>query len=278
MQSNLCVADPWNVCFDGEVEGGSGGEGAGGEGAGGTGKEPPKTFTQDEVNAFLAQERRKNDVKVKELEKKTATALENQNLSQEERKQLEANLEEIKSLSRTEKQQLLHEKKQVEETLTAKLKETEEKVSKTWSMFETSTIERSLLDAAVTNEAYSSQQLVALLRGRSKMVEKKDDKGKPVGDFSVMVELDDRDATTGEPIVTTRTPDAAVKRMKELPELYGNLFKNGVVSGLGGSSVTGGVTPGANGLLSREQVKALTPAQYDKIRKEQPELLGLRKK
>ena len=63
--------------------------------------------------------------------------------------------------------------------------------------------------------------------------------------------------------------------MKELPELYGNLFKSGVVSGIGGNSATGGLAPGANGQVD---VRKLSPTQYREIREKNPELLGLRPK
>ena len=35
--------------------------------------------------------------------------------------------------------------------------------------------------------------------------------------------------------------------MKELPQVYGNLFKSGVVSGIGSSSATGGLASGSGG-------------------------------
>lgn len=265
----LYWATPWLACYDGDGTG-QGGEGNGGEG----GDEGQSTsFTQDEVNSFLAQERRKMEGKLKAMEQSVSTALENQSLSQEERDRLEKSLEEVKAMSRTKEQQFLHEKKVLEDQLKAE----KEQVSRTWGMFENTTIERHLLDAAASNEAYNAHQLVKLLRTRSKLIENKDEKGKPLGTYEVMVELDDLDAESGDPIVTTRSPDAAVKRMKELPELYGNLFKNGVVSGLGGSSATGGVQPGKNGRLSRDQIKNLSHDQYAKIRKEQPELLGFSK-
>ena len=50
--------------------------------------------------------------------------------------------------------------------------------------------------------------------------------------------------------------------MKELPARYGNLFKSGVVSGIGASSATGGIAPGSSGKLD---VRKLTPQQYRKF-------------
>ena len=62
--------------------------------------------------------------------------------------------------------------------------------------------------------------------------------------------------------------------MKELAATYGNLFKSGVVSGIGATSGPGGVAPGGNGKVD---VKNLTPQQYAEIRAKNPELLGLRR-
>jgi len=79
------------------------------------------------------------------------------------------------------------------------------------------------------------------------------------------------DATTNEQVIMTRSPEEAVKRMKELPE-WANLFKSGVVSGIGSSSATGGLIPGQGGKID---VRKLTPQQYREIRSKNPELLGL---
>ena len=87
-----------------------------------------------------------------------------------------------------------------------------------------------------------------------------------------IIDFPDRDEK-GVEVITQRTPEETVKRMKELSD-YANLFKSNVVSGLGANSATGGMAPGANGRLD---VRNLTPEQYKRIRKENPELLGLRR-
>jgi hypothetical protein len=107
----------------------------------------------------------------------------------------------------------------------------------------------------------------------TKLVESVDDKtGRPNGTYKVVVEFPDKDATNGQEVMTTRTPAEAVKRMTEIPE-FQNLFKRNVVSGVGGNSAIGGLTPGSNG---RIDVRNLTHEQYLKVRAENPELLGLR--
>ncbi len=98
--------------------------------------------------------------------------------------------------------------------------------------------------------------------------------GKGTGKFKVVVDFPDTDPNTGEPTVTLHTPESAAKRMKELSAVYGNLFKSGVVSGIGSSSVSGGTALGTSGKVD---VKNLTAAQYAEIRAKNPELLGLRR-
>ena len=78
--------------------------------------------------------------------------------------------------------------------------------------------------------------------------------------------------TTNEQVIMNRSPEEAVKRMKEMPEQWGNLFRSNVVSGIGSSSATGGLMPGQGGKID---VRKLTPTQYREIREKNPELLGL---
>jgi hypothetical protein len=85
-----------------------------------------------------------------------------------------------------------------------------------------------------------------------------------------MVDLPDVDADTGQAIMTQRTPDEAVERLKELQP---NLFKANVVSGVGGNSATGGVAPGADGSVD---VSRLTTAQYIELYKKDPAKVGIR--
>jgi hypothetical protein len=143
-------------------------------------------------------------------------------------------------------------------------------------MYRDSTVQRSLQDAAVKNDAFSPGQIVVLLRPMTKMLEDTDPvTQRPNGQYKVVVEMPDVDPKTGQPVLMVRTPEEAVKRMKELPDQYGNLFKSGVVSGIGSGSATGGFTSGQGGKID---VSKLTPEQYREIRAKHPELLGLNAK
>lgn len=233
----------------------------------------PKVFTQDDVNKFLADDRRKHTQKYEQLESAYRDALENQNLSSEQRGQLEAKLDELQKTFRSKEQQLEHDKRLLEERYSKDVKEQAEKAVLWENKFRQTLIDRTLQDAAVTNDAFNPTQILALLRPMTKIVEKTDDQGKSTGELVPIVDLTDIDTKTGESIITRRTPEDAVKRMRELPDLFGNLFKSNVVSGVGAGRAAGGSNTGDG----RVDPRKISMDQYMKLRKENPAALGLKK-
>ncbi len=291
MSISLYLARPWRSCFEGEgaSDGGAAGAGAGaGTGAGGdagagggagagdgtgAGAGGQRTFTQEEVNRIVAADRRKLEDTLKKTEKQYKDLLASQGLTEQERKALQANLEVLQGQLRSKEEQLLMEKKQVEESYAAKLQELEKKAAFYETLYRDSSIERALTDAAVKHDAFSPSQIVTQLRGQTKMIEETDPKtGKLMGKFRPMVEMQAVNPTTGEVETKAYTPDEAVKKMKDTPEQWGNLFRPNVVSGIGAGTATGGVTPGLSGKVD---VRKLTAAQYREIRATHPEWLGL---
>lgn len=243
---------------------------------------PPEGFSPEQQKKFndaIASERRKQEAKYrKELEKTEATYKEllanNNSLTEKERKTLQDNLDTIQGQLRSREQQAAQEKKELETSYQGKLAAAEQRAIAAEQRWRDSTIMRALQDAAVEHEAYSTRQVVMLLKDWTRLVEKVDANGKGTGQFDVMVDFPDKDATTGHEIKTTKTPSEAVKRMTDVTE-YQNLFRRNVVSGVGGNSAIGGLTPGSNG---RIDVRSLTHEQFLKVRAEHPELLGLRRK
>jgi hypothetical protein len=232
-------------------------------------------FTQDDVNRFLAEDRRKHQDKLTKLEQGYKDILADKNLATEQRSKLEAELEELRKSNMTEKQKLEYERKQEAEKYKSRLQELEGAATRWESLYKGSQIDRSLQDAAVAAEAFNPNQIVGLLRPMTKMQERTDEAGNTLGDFVPVIDFPDVDETSGEQVMTLRTPEEAVQRMKELPELFGNLFRSNVVSGVGSGSATGGVTSGDGGRIDPAK---LTPEQYRKFRKENPEALGLKKR
>jgi hypothetical protein len=233
-------------------------------------KKGVKIFTQDEVNKFLADERRKTTQKYTQLESAYKEALTNQNLTQEQRVQLEEKLEDLQKTFRSKEQQLEHERKQLEEKYSKELTGLKES-AQTWEQrFKNTMLERTLQDASVKHEAYNPAVMTSLLKTMAKVIEKTDDQGRGTGEWTTIVDLTDVDAKTGETIVTRRNPEDAVKRMKELPE-YAMLFKCNVVSGIGAGTATGSGRPGSGPL----DPSTLTTEQYMELRRKDPSKLGI---
>ena len=272
------------TCYEGEEDAAAAAAVAAAAAAtGGEEVKPPEGFTPEQQKKFndaIATERRKQETKYrKEFEKTEATYKEllanNKSLTEKERQTLQENLETIQGQLRSKEQQAAQEKKELEASYQGKLTVAERRAEIAETRWRGSTIERALQDAAIEHEAYNTRQVVTLLTGMTKLVESVDEKtGKGNGQFKVMVEFPDNDATTGQAIMTTKTPNEAVKRMTEIAE-YQNLFRKNIVSGVGGNSAIGGLTTGSNG---RIDPRSLTPDQYQKVRAENPELLGLRRR
>ncbi|RLE45811.1 hypothetical protein DRJ25_05120 [Candidatus Woesearchaeota archaeon] len=222
-----------------------------------------RVFTQEDLNKILAEDKRKHQERYKQLESSYQELLQNQNLTTEERDSLRSRLEDLQKSFRTKEQQAEYERKQAEEKYRNEL-ETATKRAEHWeNLFKKETTVRSLQDAAAGADAFNPNQIVGLL---SPFTELKEVEGK----LMPMVDFPDIDEKTGEEIRTLRTPVDAVKRMRELPKMYGNLFKSNVVSGVG----AGNAGPSAN--ADDIDYSSLTPDQYRKHRKEIKERLGQR--
>jgi len=279
MSVSLYLARPWVSCFEGEDDAAkAAAEKAAAEAAAAAAATAAsgKTFTQEQVNTIVAADRRKLEEALKKTEKQYQELLASQSLTEQERKALQANLEMVQGQLRSKEEQLLIEKKQLEETYAGKLQEVEKKASFFETLYRDSTIERALQDAAVKHEAWSPSQVVTLLRGQTKMLEETDSRtGRLTGKYKPVVEMQALNTTTGEIETKAYTPEDAVKKMKDTPDTWGNLFRSGVVSGIGAGTATGGLMPGQGGKLDAAAIRKLTQEQFREIRANHPEWLGL---
>jgi len=277
MSISLYLSRPWSACFEGEDDAAKvAAEKAAAEAAATAAAAAGKAFTQEDVNRIVAADRRKLEEALKKTEKQYQELLASQSLTEQERKALQANLEMVQGQLRSKEEQLLLEKKQLEETYAGKLQEVEKKASFFETLYRDSTIDRALQDAAVKHEAWSPSQVVTLLRGQTKMLEETDPRtGKLTGRYKPVVEMQALNTTTGEIEPKTYTPEDAVKKMKDTPDIWGNLFRSGVVSGIGAGTATGGLMPGQGGKLDAAAIRKLTQEQFREIRANHPEWLGL---
>ncbi len=240
--------------------------------------DPNARFNTEQVNKIvqerLAKERKRQTEENKKLQSKLEEVLATQSLTEEERASLQSTIEDMRKQSRTKEEQAKHEKRQLQEEYENRLKDAVDKAGYWEAEYRSQTIKRSLMDAAVKHDAFMPTQVVTILKEYTKLVKPVDEAGKPVEGASLepMVDLPDIDAEDGKAIITQRSPDEAVARLKELQP---NLFKANVVSGVGGNSSTGGVTPGRDGKVD---VSQLSTAQFMELYKKNPELVGARKR
>jgi len=233
-----------------------------------------RAFSQEDVNKFLAEDRRRHQEKLSKLENSYKVILDDKTLATEQREKLENELRDLQASNRTKAQQIEFDRKQEQKKFEQEISGFKTSAIKWEHMYKDSVIQRSLQDAAIAAEAFSPSQIVGLLRPVTEMRAATDEEGNELDDQMVpKVDFPDIDETTGERIVTLCTPQEAVQRMKQLPKIHGNLFRANVVSGIGSGAATGGVASGEG----RIDVTKLTPEQYRKMRKENPEALGLRR-
>jgi hypothetical protein len=236
----------------------------------GTETDAGRLFTQDEVNHFLSEDRRRHKAQLARMENELKEVLKNQSLTQKERDSLQATLDDISKQLRTKEEELKVRIKQLEDQYTAQIAE-KQNIAQQWeARYQNMVIERSLYDAAAQGDAFNPQQIVMLLKHQSKLTEVLDPKtSKPSGDYKPMVEFQEKNEA-GETIITQRTPEEAITWLKKN---HPNLFKSNVVSGLGTNSATGGLTPGSDG---RIDARKLSPEQYMELRRKNPAALGLK--
>lgn len=245
-------------------KGGNGDDTLSGDAQGGEGGDKGKMMTQAQIDKIVADRtdryRGQNRKMLTQLEDLQGTA----KLSAEERDALNVEVEELRkrTLSQTEIEK--REAKKATEKYQKELVAAQETATTWQGRYDNLRISYEIKGAAVSNKVLpQSLNLVeSFLRPNTKLVEKSDEEGKGTGQFETVVDFADQDSE-GKPITTTMTIPEVIKRMSELPDLYGNLFEGSKSGGLGGNSGTGGGRPGDPSKMSTEE--------YIKYRKENPQ-------
>ena len=180
---------------------------------------------------------------------------------------LELEIEKLRKQTLTAEEIAKREAKKAKDAYEGRLTQTEA-AAKEW--------ERRYGDLKINYEITSASQkhrvvpqqipfLESYLRPRTKLSENKDDDGNLLGHIA-MIDFDDVGAD-GKPVQTTLSVDDTIKRMKELPDMYGHMFEASGNGGVGGSSGR----PGAKGKGGFRS--GMSQEEYNKLRKENPEAL-----
>ncbi len=264
---DFLFALPWVAVYDGDGDGA--GDGAGtdeaakkaAEEAAKKKVEGDKVFTQAEVNRMLADDRRKHDKKVQE----TITQLEElkkaKGVSEQGRQELQNRIDELSNSLLTKEEQAKKEQEKLRNQHKQEL-ENERKERERWhNLFTKESITNKITAAAAAAKAFSAEQVQALLSPHTRIAEVLDDDGKPTGDYVPKVKFSDKDKE-GKDVSLDLTIEEAVKRMKELPDRFGNLFESDSPGGLGG---LGGNRSGSGG--SDPNKPPTDPVKYREWRK-----------
>ncbi len=237
-----------------------------GDGKGDGNKGDDKTFSQEQVNTILAEEKRKMQDRQRVVVSELEALKKNSALTVKEKDGLEKRLEELKTQHMTAEERARRAEEMAEKKRSGEV-ETLSGERDVWRKRHAKlVVDTAIINAAVTHKAIRPDQIIAMVQPKTRLVETLDNDGKPTGDHEPRVALPDKNKD-GEDIVLDLTVDEAVKRMKEM-EQHGNLFNGGKTGGLGS-----GGSQSKSKMIDVAKIARDDPAAYRKIRKEKPELL-----
>lgn len=225
---------------------------------GGEGQGSNRTFTQADVDKIVVSRVKKLKEQLQTTEQQYERLLTNQNLSVQERNELQSELEKVQAQLRTREEQARYEAKKQQEKFQQTLEQTTGERDRFKTLFETQTRDNAIMQAAVQHDAYNPEQFISVLGPRTKIVEEVNEQGEKTGRLVPRVEVQ----VTGEDGIAKtelRPVEDAVAQMKDEPEKYGNLFRNNVANGIGQGS-----NPSASG--GRVDPSKMSTEEYFKNR------------
>lgn len=243
---------------DGAGDGGGAGDGAAAAGAGDGGAGDGK-FTQEDVNRMLAEDRRKHKKNTQAALDELEALKSRSNLNKQEREELEGRIKTLNEQLLTKEELAAKDKTKMQTDFENQISGLTTERDEWKNRFTDANIIRSLTDAAVVNNSFNPEQVVAILRQNTQLAEELDAEGKPTGHFVPEVSFEDKDKE-GKPVTLKLSPGDAVKRMSEMDQ-YLNLFKGDGTGGIGGTTRPGGKAPDIGDL-------AKDPEAYRKARAE----------
>jgi hypothetical protein len=245
-----------------------------GDNAGGEGSEttPPKPKLvdlikeqgyQDELNTLMADNRRKLTQQNTDLVKQLEEIKRNASLTSEQRDELQTRITQLEESYMTKEELAKRESSKQQKDYEAKLQQITEQSKRWQDMYADSTIQRAWQDAAIAGEILEPavSQVSEMFKHRTSLVEDGD-----TGNYNPVVKFNDINEE-GQNVVLDLSPVEAIKRMKELPDKFGYLFRGTATSGIGGSR-------GADGSAPPPKLNELLkdPEKYAEWRRKNPDL------
>ncbi len=223
---------------------------------------PPPTFTQEQVNAMLAENKKALQKQNAELVTQLETLKTSKGLSEQEKADLQARIDQLSTEHMTEQQKLQAQVATLEKTGKAALESATGESKKWQGEYQKLLVTNGIAQGAVKHSAARASQLEAMLLPRAKVVEMLDEAGNPTGVYEARLPITVMDAKTKKPVLVELPIVEAIGKMREDPE-NANLFLTDGKPGLGGTNLGGGGGGKGGGFRSD-----MTPAEYRKFRKE----------
>jgi capsule polysaccharide export protein KpsC/LpsZ len=199
---------------------------------------------------------KERDDLIKQMEDLRNTA----GISQKQKDELEAQIENIKQQHLTKEQQLAAELEKKDKKFKKDLDEKAAAATEWETRFRDLLVDQAITEAAIEHKAFNLEQFKMMLKTQIKMMPEADADGKPTGRFVAKMASNTIDPTTKQPVVMDLLVKDAVKIMKEDPK-FANLFVSDDKGGFGGFNhpASNGKTDWAN--MSPEQHRAARKAQ-----------------
>ena len=219
-------------------------------------------FTQDHMNAEIGKARvsarKEGENVIRELEGLRDAASTSETVKAQLTEQIEALRAQLVSKEQSLQAEVETWKKKHSED-TQKLTEAAQQYERRWR---DQMIATDILTHAEKADAFSAQQVFDLLARSAEVKPRLDEQGNDTGMYHTVVTIRDIDPKTKTERLTTLPVDQAIKRMKDIPEQYGNLFRPSDKPGTGATPYNGFNPPRRPGTLDFS-----SPEAYEASRK-----------
>lgn len=209
----------------------------GGSGNADSGQQTPpkgeKTFTQTDIDRIVQERLAKSKSQLESTQKMLDDFKKNKTLTEEQQQQMQEQISHLERTILTKEELSAKEKKELQEQLNQRLKDSEGNANRWKTLFETSTIEREIFDAC-RDDAFDPQQFIQLLSSKTKLIEETVE-GKATGRLKAVVSFQGQ-GKDGNAVDMELSVKDTIKEMKKMTGKYGNLFKSGLNSGVGGNN------------------------------------------
>lgn len=224
---------------------------------------------QEELNTMMSSNRKGLSQKNQELVTQLTQLRDEATLTTQQKEELEVRIDELQTQFMGKEELAKRDAGKAAKNHAKDMDKLTSDANKWQRLYSTSTAQRAIMDAAVVGKALPEAvpQIVAILGQTTHIVEELDDAGQGSGKYKPIVKFNDIDGD-GKAVVLDLSPIETIKRMKELPEIYGFMFQGEASGGLGGGAGAGG----KKGLPPKLSEILSDPVKYQEWRKKDPDL------